>query len=122
MRRLVALIIMLVVPLQFAWAAAVGVYGHAGKDRATTGFHTHDIGHDHHGDALHDHDVPGYSQNQEHGEDGHHGHVHPVFSTALAEPSLAFAEAVPDGPVMQPPSGFLSRTPPLLERPPLARA
>lgn len=122
MRRLVALIIMFVVPLQFAWAAAVGVYGHAGQDRSPAGFHTHDVGHDHHGDAHHDHKVPDDTQPQEHGEDGHHGHVHPVFSSLLAHFGLTLVEAVPDGPIMQPPSGFPSRTPPLLDRPPLSRA
>ncbi|WP_018078669.1 hypothetical protein [Thiobacillus denitrificans] len=122
MRRLVAVIIMFIVPLQFAWAAAVGIYGHAGQDRSPLGFHSHVVGHDHQGDAHHDHDVLGNSQTQEHGEDGHHSHVHPVFSSLLAQFSLSFIEAAPDGLIMPPPTGFQSRTPPLLDRPPLVRA
>lgn len=124
MRRLVALIIMLVVPLQFAWAAAVGLQGHAGQDVASTGFHEH--GHDHggHPDSAHpDHGAPGDPKDQEHhGEDGHHGHTHPVFSSLLAEPGLALDELVPGGPILHPPAEFVTRTPPLLDRPPLARA
>jgi hypothetical protein len=122
MRRLIALIIMLVVPLQFAWAGAVGIYGHAGKTAPTTCFHAHDDGHDHHGHAQHDHDIPDGSSHPEHTDDGHHCHVHPVFFSLLAGPGLTFAEAIPGGPMLQPPSGFLSHTPPLLDRPPLAHA
>src|SRR5574340_297438 len=105
MHRFSALIIMLVVPLQFAWAAAVGIYGHTGKDIAVAGFHTH--GHDHHGDAHHDHGAPADSNSQDHGDDGHHGHTHPVFSSLLAEPGLLLVEAVPAGPIVHPPTGFL---------------
>jgi len=122
MRRLIALIIMLIVPLQFAWAAAVGVYGHAGQGVAAAGFHTHGHDHEPHGDTHHDHGAPADSKSQEHGDDGHHGHTHPVFSSLLAELGLSLAETVPGGPILQSPTGFLSRTPPLLDRPPLARA
>lgn len=120
MRRLVTLIIMLIVPLQIAWAAAVGTYGHAGNDVAAIGFHMH--GHDHH-DCMHaDHAAPHDTASQDHGEDGHHCHTHHVFSSMLAEPGLPLDEAVPGGPILYPPAAFLSRTPPLLDRPPLARA
>jgi hypothetical protein len=122
MRRFIALLIMLIVPLQFAWASAVGVYGHAGQDIAATGFHTHGHDHGHHGDVHHDHDAPVDSKNQEHDDEEHHDHTHPVFSSLLATPGLPLTEPIPGGPILQPPTGFLSRTPPLLDRPPLARA
>lgn len=122
MHRLVALIIMLVVPLQFAWAAAVSVHGHVGHDVPLAGHHTHDHGHP--GDADHDHDAPADSANhdQEQGDEGHHGHVHPVFSSLLAHGGLPWAEAAPEAPIRQPSTRFFSRTPPLLDRPPLASA
>ncbi|OJZ17182.1 MAG: hypothetical protein BGP20_13380 [Thiobacillus sp. 63-78] len=120
MRRLIALIIMLIVPLQFAWAAAAGLHGYVGKDVTTSGFHTHD--HDHHESADPDHDSSGGTNNQDHNEDGHHGHYHPVFSSILMESSLTLDIALSGGPILYPPAAFLSHTPPLLDRPPLARA
>jgi hypothetical protein len=120
MRRLIALIIMFIVPLQFAWAVAAGLQGHVGKDVATSGFHTHD--HDHHENAHPDHDATGDTHHQDHNEDGHHGHCHPVFSTILMESGLALDIALPGGPILHPPAVFCSRIPPLLDRPPLARA
>jgi hypothetical protein len=121
MRRFIALIIMLVVPLQFVWAAAAGLHGHAGMDVATSGFHTHD--HDHR-DSVHaaGHDFTGDTNNQDHNEDGHHGHYHPVFTSILTESSLVLDIALPGGPILYPHSAFFSRIPPLLDRPPLARA
>lgn len=120
MRRLVALIIMLVVPLQFAWAAAAGLHGHTGKDAFVSGFHTHD--HDHHESGHPDHDASGGTSNQEHSEDGHHGHTHPVFSSVLMEAGFALDFALPGGPMLHPSAAFFSRIPPLLDRPPLVRA
>lgn len=123
MRRLVSLIIMLVVPLQIAWAAAVGTYGHVGSDVVAIGFHMHDPGHHDHHDCVHtDHAAPHDTANQNHSEDGHHCHTHHVFSSMLADPGMPLDEAVAGGPILYPPAAFLSRTPPLLDRPPLARA
>jgi hypothetical protein len=121
MRRFVALILMLVIPLQFAWAAALGVHGHAKQEVAAAGHHTHEHHHGDHGSTHHDHHSTCDAGNPDH-EDGPHCHSHPVFSSLIAEPSLALAEAAPDDPVLSPPSGFLSRVPPLLDRPPLAHA
>ena len=120
MRRLITLIIMLIVPLQFAWAAAAGLHGHMGKDVAISGFHTHD--HDHHENAHSGGDASGDKNNQDHNQDGHHGHTHPVFSSILMDPSLTLDIALTGGPILHPPAAFLSRTPPLLDRPPLALA
>lgn len=117
MRRFVALIIMLVVPLQFAWAAAASVHGHLGENVAALGVHVHD--HDHHAHG-HDHPVSGDTGTQ-HGEDGHHGHhCHPVFSSLIMEPSLSLGLCLAGGLLPHPPESFFSRTPPLLDRPPLA--
>ncbi len=120
MRRFIALIIMLIVPLQFAWAAAAGLHGHAGKDVATSGFHTHD--HDHHECAHPDHDSTGDTDHQDHNEDEHHGHCHPVFTSILMESGVTLDIALSGGPILHQPAAFLSRTPPLLDRPPLAHA
>jgi len=120
MRRFIVLIIMLIVPLQFAWAAAAGFHGHTEKSVATASFHTHD--HDHHESAHPDHESSGDTSNQDHNEDGHHGHYHPVFSTILMKSGLTLNMALPDGPILYPPAAFFSRIPPLLDRPPLARA
>jgi hypothetical protein len=120
MRRLITLIIMLIVPLQFAWAAAVGLHGHTGNDAAASGYHTHD--HDHHKSGHPDHADSGGTSNQEHSEDGHHGHYHPVFSSILMESSVTLDIALLGGPILHPPAAFFSRIPPLLDRPPLARA
>ncbi|MDO9385171.1 MAG: hypothetical protein Q7T65_00555 [Thiobacillus sp.] len=119
MRRLIVLIIMLIVPLQFAWAAA-GLHGYVEKDVTTSGFHTHD--HDHHESADPDHDSSGDTNNQDHNEDGHHGHYHPVFSSILMASGLTLDIDLSGGPILYPPAAFLSHTPPLLDRPPLARA
>jgi hypothetical protein len=120
MRRFITLIIMLIVPLQFAWAAAAGLHGHAGKDVATAGFHTHD--HDHHESSHSIPDAAGDTNNKDHNEDGHHGHYHPVFTYIPMESGLTLDIALPSGPTLPPPAVFFSRIPPLLDRPPLARA
>lgn len=120
MRRAIAFVIMLIVPLQFAWAAAASLHGHAGEVTHTVGSHTHV--HDHHENAHPDHGMPGERGAPEHAEDGHHSHVHPVFFPILMVTGLALDIALPGGPILHPPATFLSRTPPLLDRPPLARA
>lgn len=119
MRRFITLIIMLIVPLQFAWSAAAGLQGHVAIDVAASGFHTHD--HDHDQSRHLDHDAfSDNKNNQDHNEDGHHGHYHPVFSSILMESSLTLDIALSGGPILCPPTAFCSYTPPLLDRPPLA--
>lgn len=131
MRRFVAFLVILLVPLQFTWAAVLGVHGHASGEVAAAGVHLH--GHDHDHDHADAHDHGGQTQHAAepqhaadtqpaNGDDGHHSHTHPVFSSLLADFGLVLAEAVPGGPILQPPTGFLSRTPPPLDRPPLTRA
>lgn len=120
MRRLFAILLMLLVPLQFAWSAEQGVRGHAGDDLAALAIHVHDADH-HHADA-HD-SLAAADLDGSHNDDGHHeSHYHPVFSSLLVEPGLSLAEASPGGLASRPPASFISRIPPLFDRPPAARA
>lgn len=118
MRRFIALVVMLIVPLQFAWSAAGGMHGHTASGTVTFGIHLHE--HDHH-DAQSGHSAAGES-GQDHCQDGHHPHCHPVFSAVLMEPGLSLDTLVSGEPCLQLSERFLSRTPSPLERPPLARA
>ncbi|MBI4755697.1 MAG: hypothetical protein HY778_09845 [Betaproteobacteria bacterium] len=118
MRRFIALILMLIIPLQFAWSAAAGVHGHLGDNVSALGFHAHD---NHDGEHP-DHDATG-DMDKGHNEDGHHGsHYHPVFSSMLMESGLGLNLPLPDGPPPHQLVVFFSRTPPPLDRPPLALA
>lgn len=122
MRRLITLIIMLVIPLQFAWAAAASLHGHLGENVATLGAHSHHHDHDHHAHGPSDHGVAGDTGTHS-SEDGQHGnHCHPVFSSLIMESGLSLGLCLSGGPLPHPPEVFYSRTPPLLDRPPLALA
>lgn len=121
MRRFITLIIMLIVPLQFAWSAAAGLHGHLAKDVAASGFHIHDHDHDESNHPGHDASSDN-KNNKDHNNDGHHDHCHPVFSTILMESSLTLDMTLSGGPILCPPAAYLSHTPPLLDRPPLAHA
>lgn len=122
MRRFIALIIMLVVPLQFAWATTTGLYGHLDKEAVVT--HVH--GHEHHRGASHaSHDLaqPGNAGDPEHNSDGHHGsHCHHVLSFILSPGDALSCLQLSSGPIQHAPAAFFSRIPPLLDRPPLASA
>jgi len=122
MRRLIALILMLIIPLQFAWSAAVSLHGHVGENVAALGVHAHNHGDHDAGHVDHDASLAG-DDNNGHNDDGHHGsHYHPVFSSILMETGLSLGVSPTDGPPPHPLAAFLSHTPPLFERPPLARA
>ncbi len=122
MRRLIALFLMLIVPLQFAWSAAANLHGHAGDEVAALGVHVHDHAHHDDGHADHDATLTGESETG-HNEDGHHGsHYHPVFSSLLMETGPSLGAVASTGPPPHPPAAFLSHTPPLSDRPPLALA
>lgn len=123
MRRLLAVFLMLLVPLQFAWSAAQSLHGHIGEDVSVLGFHTHDHDHDHRDGELAAHDglVDGDMDNG-HNDDGQHGgHYHPVFSSLVIEIDLKLGEIAPDGPPVRPPTSFTSHIPPLFDWPPSAR-
>lgn len=123
MRRLLTLIVMLVVPLQFAWSAALEMHGHLENGEVTAGAHAHAHDHEHPDDAHACHHASAESD-ADHGQDGHHHHCHchPAFSAVLMESGLPLDATVSAGPRLPPPAGFLSHTPPLLDRPPLAHA
>lgn len=121
MRRFIALLVMLVVPLQSAWAVGLGFHGHA--DMNAAGMHVHD--NDHHATmhSAHDHAAADNADGEQHGADGHHGnHCHHVFSFILHQHETLTELELNGGPVLHTPAAFLSRIPPLFDRPPLARA
>ena len=122
MRRFVALIIMFVVPLQFAWAAAAGLYGHLGAE--AVGAHVHE--HEHHHGASHVNHALAHSANAddaEHNKDGHQGsHCHHIFSFILQQDDSLSCLQLSSGPIQDAPAAFFTRIPPLLDRPPLAHA
>ena len=122
MRRLIALIIMLVVPLQFAWATTAGLYGHLDKAAAVTHVHEHDY---HQGASHASHNLAqfGNTGDAEHNTDGHHGsHCHHVFSFILPLGDSLPSPQLSSGPIQHAPAAFFSRIPPPLDRPPLASA
>jgi len=121
MRRFIALIIMIIVPLQFAWSAAAGLHGHMGKNVAALGIHAYD--HDYHDAGHANHDATNGSTDNDHNNDEHHGgHCHHVLSLFLPEPGLTPGMMPSGGRILHPPAVFFTRTPLLLDRPPLARA
>ena len=90
MRRLIALIIMLIVPLQFAWSAASGLHGHLGEDVAALGMHAHDHDHDYHNAGHDDHDLSMAGDTDSgHDKEHHSSHCHHVLSFILTDSSLA---------------------------------
>lgn len=122
MRRLIALILMLIVPLQFAWSAAVSLHGHVDGSVMIQVMHAHDHGDHDAGHDDHDASLAG-DTGSGHNDDGHHGnHYHPVFSSILMEIGLSLDALPSDRPSPHPLASFHSHTPPLFDRPPLALA
>ncbi|HQT00645.1 MAG: hypothetical protein B7Y26_00970 [Hydrogenophilales bacterium 16-64-46] len=121
MRRLVILTLLLILPLQFAWAAVLGIHGHTGNTQALSGPHMHPH---HHGmEASADPAPDAASESDgEHGADEHPDHTHPVFTSLLAESGLPQTVSLPGGPILHLSAVFLSRIPPLPDRPPHAHA
>ncbi len=125
MRRLIAFILILLLPIQPAWSL-VQTYSHPDEPFATVGFHEH---HDHGDHDAHDHDadLPDSSAavadaQQKHQADGHHdGHSHTVFNMLVTEASALPADSTPHPAPSRPPSSFTSHIPPLFDWPP-ARA
>lgn len=122
MRHLIAILIMVIVPFQSAWSVAMNLHGHMGADAAGGIMHVHD-----HENQLHEeHSISQtctMDQDHGHNEDGHHDpHCHPVFNPIVTETTQALEVARTNEPILQAPSDFFSHTPPLFDRPPLARA
>ncbi len=114
--------IMVIMPLQTAWSVVVGLHGHMGDEVVSVGMHAHEHHHDEGGHA--DHDLAATVDNdRDHNEDDHHlSHYHPVFTYIHTEPALTLGTLRPDGPSPLLNTSFISHTPPLFERPPLAHA
>lgn len=126
MRRILAILLMLLVPLQFAWAAAESVDGHWGEDAAALGFHVHDTDHHHQHESDSDPD-PGIDHDglfglkpvQDHDDDGQHdGHYHPLFSTLIINPDLDLGDPPPGVRPVRGPAAFTSHIPLLFDWPP----
>lgn len=92
MRRLIALILLLIVPLQFSWSAAMGVHGHRGSDSHAVGMQADD--HDLHAstDSDHTHTLAA-DTDVGHNDDGHHvSHCHHVFTAAFMVSGLTLGQ------------------------------
>ncbi|MGF1644843.1 MAG: hypothetical protein ACFCUJ_14495 [Thiotrichales bacterium] len=128
MYRVIAIVLMLVLPLQFAWSAMAGVHGHLGSSERLMGIHTHVYAHGHDHDASHGHHHEhqlSFSDTDppEHGDDGHRVcHYHPVFTSILVAARLPISVVVPAEPILHRIAAYISRTSPPLDRPPLAFA
>lgn len=121
MRRLIALILMLIVPLQYAWSAVVELHGHPVSAPVSMSTHAHD--HDFHGSGHTDHDLSVSGDQDGYNTDDHHGsHCHHVLSLALLGDVPLLAHDVSGGRLISLSRAFHSRTPPPLDRPPSARA
>ncbi len=120
MRRLIALILLLIVPLQFSWSAALGVHGHSSGD--VVGAHAHD--HDYHDGDHSDHDIAQTGDTDAgHNNDGHHvSHCHHVFSVVFVASGLMPDQSQPDVAPAHPAARFISHIPLLQNPPPRARA
>ena len=124
MRRVFAILLILLVPLQFAWSATQSLHGHLNSDVSGLGFHSHDGNHDHHGHSersAHQESLAGSSGGGS-SDDGYSGgHYHPIFISILVDVELMLAEASPGGPPIRPLATFTSRIPPLFDWPPSVR-
>jgi len=124
MRRLIALILLLIVPLQFSWSAAMGVHGHRGGETHAAGIQVDD--HDLHANAhsAHGHDsAPAGQDDTGHNDDCQHvSHCHHVFSVVFATSGLTLGQSQPGTAPVHPAARFTSHTPLLPDPPPPARA
>jgi hypothetical protein len=126
MRRLIALILLLIVPLQFSWSVAMGVHGHRGGDSHAVGMQADD--HDLHANSdsdpvsNHTHTLAG-DTDVGHNDDCHHvSHCHHVFTAAFMASGLTLGQSQPDVAPAHPAARFTSHTPLLQNPPPPARA
>ncbi|PKO38868.1 MAG: hypothetical protein CVU33_07235 [Betaproteobacteria bacterium HGW-Betaproteobacteria-6] len=116
---MLAILLMLIVPFQFAWSAVESMDGHLDHEGSASVFHYHDDDHHHDGDVDHHDEMAGGLAEQGHNDDGHHdGHFHPVLNIIVFEPQLNLGKALPHDPPMRPPSSFTSHIPSLFDWPP----
>lgn len=124
MRRLLAFILILMLPLQSVWSLAQA-YWHLDDPSVTIGFHEHhEHGHGEHDAHDQGGDLPGsgaavVDAQQAHNGEGHHeGHSHTVFNMLVTETSVPPAAAMRHVAPSRPPSSFTSHIPPLFDWPP----
>jgi hypothetical protein len=119
MRRMLAILLMLIVPFQFAWSTVESMHGHLDHEGSASVFHYHDDDHHHDTDIDHHDDIADGLAEQGLNDDGHHdGHFHPVLNIIVFEPQLNLGKALPHDPPARPPSSFTSHIPSLFDWPP----
>lgn len=120
MRRLFALILLFIFPVQFAWSAVMGVHVHVSGDDHAVGAHFHD--HDPHAGAHLGHGLLAQADGESGDEGDHHvSHCHHVYPAILAIPGLTLCQSQSGTAPSHPATRFSSHTP-LLDPPPPARA
>jgi hypothetical protein len=125
MCRVLAIVLMLLVPLEFAWSAAQRLHHPLGSDVASLGFHTHAGESDHPDGGKHaTQGEPGAdrgnSSDSNHGHSG--GHYHPIFVSLVSDAELILHETLSGGAPVRALATYTSRTPPLFDWPPAARS
>ena len=125
MHRFIAILLLVLVPIQFSWSMALSLHGHLDGDASMLVLHKHPDGHqavdDHDGEGLTDFHsgavVDGGDNSTGHGEPT--GHFHPIFSTLVYEPVLEPPQAASAGPHLRWAEAFTSHIPSQFDRPPL---
>lgn len=121
MRRLIALVLLCLVPLQLAWAGVQSLDGHPPGEPGVSGWHVHGDGDEDHGHG-HDDAPPGDDAAADGLLDkGGESHFHPSLTLMVVAFYPTPASAKPASPPVAPPRAFASRTPPLFDRPPASR-
>ncbi len=116
---MLSILLIVIVPFQFAWSAVESMHGHLDHQELASLFHSHDDDHHHDTDVDHHDDTADSLPQQGHNDDGHHdGHYHPVHNIIVFEPQLNLGKALPHDPPVRPPSSFASHIPLLFGWPP----
>lgn len=124
MHRALVILLMLIIPIQFAWSAVANGHGHMDIEGSSSGFHVHhdDHDHDHEGGNVGGHGNDTASSdlgNPDHDADDHHdGHHHPAFTMLIPDGRQEFVETLPHAAPWRPLPTFISRTPLLFDWPP----
>jgi len=122
MRRILAILLICLLPLQLSLATAASLHGHLDDFEVAVGFHAHD-------DEWHHEfaEVPGDvvvhgDMHAERDDDGHHdGHFHHVYSMLVFEVPQSIASPEFRSELPGPSAAFTSHIPRVTDRPPLAR-
>jgi hypothetical protein len=123
MRRFLVTLLIVLVPVQFAWSAMNSMHGHHIGDRpATLGFHTHAGDHGSGAEpALNGEHGVGHDADSD-GDNGlAGGHYHTTVVSLLIRADLALDDTCRCASPPHSPASFTSRIPPLFDWPPSAR-